>query len=118
MENNLEPKSLADLIQNPSEISAIISDPAESGVKFYQSLHNKDKSYVAFAAGVGLLAYGLYLSRSGSSASKSGSSNQGSSAKGNTISASTAGTGGQSSATTGEGNKNTSTKELNVKKNK
>jgi hypothetical protein len=121
MENNLEPKSLADLIHNPSEISAIISDPAESGMKFYQSLHNKDKSYVAFAAGVGLLAYGLYLSRSGSSSSKkenAGSySDQGKSSKGNALAASSTSAGAQNSATTGEGNnKNISNKELDVKK--
>ncbi|WP_066509925.1 hypothetical protein [Rufibacter sp. DG15C] len=121
MENNLEPKSLADLIHNPSEISAIISDPAESGMRFYQSLHNKDKSYVAFAAGVGLLAYGLYLSKSGSASSKkdnAGSTgNQGTSSKGNNLAASFHRAGAQSSASTGEGNnKNISTKELDVKK--
>lgn len=63
MENNTEPKALTDLIENPSEISAIISDPADSGVKFYQSLSNKDKQYVAFAAGLGLIGYGIYLNR-------------------------------------------------------
>lgn len=63
MENSNETKTLTDLIENPAEISAIISDPADSGVKFYQALPNKDKQYVAFAAGFGLIAYGLYLNR-------------------------------------------------------
>ncbi|MFB9862289.1 hypothetical protein [Rufibacter immobilis] len=76
---NQEPKALTDLIENPSEISAIISDPAESGVKFYQALSNKDKQYVAFAAGIGLIAYGLFLNRSskksGASAGQKGGGN-------------------------------------------
>ncbi|WP_192820422.1 hypothetical protein [Rufibacter sp. LB8] len=66
---NQQTKALADLIQNPSEISAIISNPAESGMEFYQALPNKDKSYVAIAAGLGLLAYGFYLGRSGKKSS-------------------------------------------------
>ncbi|WP_062542102.1 hypothetical protein [Rufibacter tibetensis] len=62
-DNNQETKALSDLIQNPQEISNIINNPADSGVKFYQSLRNKDKQYVAFAAGIGLLAYGFFLGR-------------------------------------------------------
>lgn len=60
---NQETKALADLIQDPSEISAIVSDPAEKGVQFYQALPNKEKQYVIFAAALGLFGYGLYLNR-------------------------------------------------------
>ncbi|WP_210465434.1 MULTISPECIES: hypothetical protein [Rufibacter] len=74
MENNQETKALADLIQNPQEISNIINNPADNGMKFYQQLRNKDKQYVAFAAGLGLIAYGFFLNRS----SKSSSAGQGS----------------------------------------
>jgi hypothetical protein len=95
MENNMEPKALSDLIENPSEISAIISDPADSGVKFYQALPNKDKQYVAFAAGIGLIAYGLFLNRS---SKKSGSGHSGSSHK----------NGGNKNSGQGNGNQNTS----------
>jgi hypothetical protein len=63
MENNQETKALSDLIENPAELSAIITNPADSGMKFYKALHNKDKQYVAFAAGIGLIAYGLFLNR-------------------------------------------------------
>ncbi|WP_193553963.1 hypothetical protein [Rufibacter latericius] len=64
MEDNQETKALTDLIQNPQEISNIINNPADNGMKFYQSLRNKDKQYVAFAAGLGLIAYGFFLGRS------------------------------------------------------
>ncbi|GGK78261.1 hypothetical protein ACD591_09220 [Rufibacter glacialis] len=63
MEDNQETKALSDLIQNPQEISNIINNPADNGMKFYQSLRNKDKQYVAFAAGIGLIAYGFFLNR-------------------------------------------------------
>ena len=72
-DNNQETKALTDLIQNPQEISNIINNPADSGMKFDQQLRNKDKQYVAFAAGLGLLAYGFFLGRgSKKSASASG----------------------------------------------
>ncbi|WP_190300353.1 hypothetical protein [Rufibacter hautae] len=74
MENNQETKALTDLIQNPQEISNIINNPADSGVKFYQQLRNKDKQYVAFAAGLGLIAYGFFLNRSSKSSTTGQSS--------------------------------------------
>jgi hypothetical protein len=119
MENTLEEKSLAHLIQNPHELSAIISDPGKAGLEFYWSLRNKDKSYVAFAAGIGLLAYGIYLSRTGSGSKAASSGNQGGSSQGKALAASNAGSGAQGNASSGEGNaKPTSDKELDVKKNR
>jgi len=80
MESNTETKALTDLIENPSEISSIINNPADSGVKFYQSLRTKDKQYVAFAAGLGLIGYGIYLNRtskpSGTAKSSQATGNQ------------------------------------------
>ncbi|MBC3538725.1 hypothetical protein ACFSC6_19960 [Rufibacter sediminis] len=71
MEDNQETKALTDLIQNPQEISNIINNPADNGMRFYQSLRNKDKQYVAFAAGLGLIAYGFFLNRSSKKSSPS-----------------------------------------------
>ncbi|WP_181306867.1 hypothetical protein [Rufibacter sp. XAAS-G3-1] len=97
-DNNQETKALADLIQNPQEISNIINNPADSGMKFYQSLRNKDKQYVAFAAGIGLIAYGFFLGRGSKKVSAGHSSGKRSGGKhagaGQTSTANTGNTGG------------------------
>ncbi|WP_198001443.1 hypothetical protein [Nibribacter ruber] len=119
MENkNTEPKSLADLIQDPSHISAIINNPAESGMEFYQSLHNKDKSYVAFAAGFGLIAYGLYLARGGRSSNKNDETSGSAGAQDTKRLSSNASSSNQQNASSGSNAQGGEAKELHVKKNK
>ncbi|WP_207434923.1 hypothetical protein [Sabulibacter ruber] len=61
MEQNQKTKALTDLIENPKEIAAIVADPADGGMRFYKALRDRDKQFVAFAAGLGLIAYGFYL---------------------------------------------------------
>lgn len=63
MENIQTPKSLVNLIKNPSELLSILSNPGKAGLDFYKSLDNKEKQYIAFAAGLGLIAYGIVLNR-------------------------------------------------------
>jgi hypothetical protein len=66
MAQNKKTKALSDLIDNPREIAAIMADPADGGMRFYKALQHKEKQYVAFAAGLGLIAYGFYLKSTGS----------------------------------------------------
>ncbi|WP_439882624.1 hypothetical protein ACSX1A_05525 [Pontibacter sp. MBLB2868] len=51
------------LLDNPSEISEVISNPGKYGVDFWNELSNKHKSYIAFAAAACLVMYGIYLNR-------------------------------------------------------
>lgn len=63
METNQATKTISSLFKNPSELLAIVSNPGKNGLDFYKSLSNKDKQYIAFAAGIGLIIYGVVLSR-------------------------------------------------------
>ncbi len=59
MENQL----ISNLLNNPSEILNIAKNPGKFGMDFYNSLSNKNKQYIAYAAGVGLIIYGYTLSK-------------------------------------------------------
>ncbi|WP_205502117.1 hypothetical protein [Rufibacter psychrotolerans] len=63
MDSNETTQRLSNLLKDPSQIMALISNPGKTGMDLYRSLSNKDKQYVAYAAGVGLLIYGYILSR-------------------------------------------------------
>jgi len=60
---NTTTKTLKSLFQNPSDLLGIMSNPGKNGVDFYKSLSSKDKQYIAFAAGIGLIVYGIVLNR-------------------------------------------------------
>jgi hypothetical protein len=60
---NQSTKTLKDLFSNPSELLGIITNPRKNGVDFIKSLSGKDKQYLAFAAGIGLIVYGIVLNR-------------------------------------------------------
>lgn len=62
---NQNTESLKNLVQDPSQITEIINDPGK-GVKFFQRLSMKEQQYLIFAAGAGLIAYGIYLGKKGS----------------------------------------------------
>lgn len=55
--------TLEGLVKNPSQIADILKDPGRHGLDFYNGLSNKQKQYVLLAAGVGLIAYAIYLGR-------------------------------------------------------
>jgi hypothetical protein len=56
-------RTFRDLLKDPSQIFGIITNPRKNGVDFIKSLSNKDKQYLAFAAGAGLIIYGIILNR-------------------------------------------------------
>lgn len=58
-------ETINNLLQNPSDISEVMSNPAQFGMDFWNELTNKDKQYIAFAAAAGLAMYGIYLGRQG-----------------------------------------------------
>jgi hypothetical protein len=60
---NQATRTLRDLFRNPSQIIGIITNPGKNGVDFIKSLSNNDKQYLAFAAGAGLIIYGIILNR-------------------------------------------------------
>lgn len=63
MENASPQKTLKTLLQDPSEIEALISNPGKYGLDFYKSLSSKNQQYIVFAAAAGLIAYGIYLGK-------------------------------------------------------
>ena len=63
--------SLEGLMKNPSQLADIIKDPATHGVDFYNGLSSKQKQYVLLAAGLGLIAYAIYVGRQGDSNNQS-----------------------------------------------
>lgn len=63
MENTQSQNSLVNLFKNPSQLMAIVSNPGKSGLDFYRGLGNKEKQYIAIAAGAGLIIYGLTLNK-------------------------------------------------------
>ncbi|GEO07034.1 hypothetical protein AAE02nite_46980 [Adhaeribacter aerolatus] len=56
-------KTLKGLFTNPSELTDIVSDPGKNGLAYLKALSNKDKQNLAFAAGIGLIIYGIVLNR-------------------------------------------------------
>lgn len=60
---NTKYDSINNLLQNPSDISEVISNPGKFGLDFWNELSNKEKSYLSYAAAAGLIMYGVYLSR-------------------------------------------------------
>jgi hypothetical protein len=65
MKTNQSPKSLDNLFKNPSEIMDAVKNPGKYGMDLYKGLSTKNQQYVLFAAGAGLILYGLYLNRKG-----------------------------------------------------
>lgn len=63
MKDSASPKSLKNLLKDPSEIEALIKNPSKYGLDFYKSLSATEKQYIAFAAAAGLIGYGLYLNK-------------------------------------------------------
>lgn len=55
--------TLEGLVKNPSQLADILKDPGTHGLDFYNGLSNKQKQYVLLAAGLGLIAYAIYLGR-------------------------------------------------------
>jgi hypothetical protein len=55
--------TINNLLQNPSDISEVVSNPGKFGLDFWNELSNKERSYMAFAAAAGIALYGIYLSR-------------------------------------------------------
>ena len=55
--------TLEGLVKNPSQIADILKDPGKHGLDFYNGLSNRQKQYVLLAAGIGLVAYALYVGR-------------------------------------------------------
>lgn len=58
-------KTISNLLQNPSDIAEIMSNPSKFGLDFWNDLSNNDKRNVAFAAAAGLVMYGIFLGRQG-----------------------------------------------------
>ena len=54
---------LQHLMQNPSEILNVVKNPGRYGMDVYKGLTTQQKQYVLFAAGAGLIIYGLILGR-------------------------------------------------------
>jgi hypothetical protein len=69
-------KTIDKLLENPSEISEVMKDPAKYGKDFWYELSDQHKSYVMLAAGAGLLMYGLYLRNQGNQESIEGYSSK------------------------------------------
>ncbi|WP_207434931.1 hypothetical protein [Sabulibacter ruber] len=63
MKSNETTQRLSNLLKDPSQIMALVSNPGKAGMDIYRSLSNRDKQYVAYAAGAGLLIYGYILGR-------------------------------------------------------
>lgn len=63
MENASITESLKDLVEDPSQLTDIINDPAGKGMSFFNNLRVKEQQYIIFAAGAALIGYGIYLGR-------------------------------------------------------
>ncbi len=63
METTHTHNTLDSLIKNPSQLADIIKDPVNNGLEFYNGLSKQHKKYVLMAAGIGLVLYGIYVSR-------------------------------------------------------
>ena len=49
------------LLENPAEIMNVVKNPGKFGLDTYNGLDTKQKQYVLFAVGAGLIGYGIYL---------------------------------------------------------
>jgi hypothetical protein len=63
MENNAATNNLSNLFSNPSVLIDAFKNPGKFGLDFYNSLSNKNKQYLAYAAGAGFIIYGITLGR-------------------------------------------------------
>ncbi len=63
MENTQNTPSLTSLFKDPNTIVEAFKNPSRFAMNTYNSLSTKNKQYVAYAAGIGLIIYGLSLSR-------------------------------------------------------
>lgn len=57
-------------MKNPSEILGVFKNPGRYGMDVFNDLSTKQKQYVLYAAGAGLILYGIYLGRSKNSATR------------------------------------------------
>ncbi|MFD1186422.1 hypothetical protein [Pontibacter rugosus] len=65
MENS-NTESLKSLVEDPSQLTDIINDPAGQGLSFFKRLQVKEQQYLIIAAGAVLIGYGIYLGRKNS----------------------------------------------------
>ncbi|QCR22079.1 hypothetical protein [Pontibacter sp. SGAir0037] len=63
MENYQGKNSFSSLLKNPADILEIVRDPGKAGLDFYKSLSVKQKQYLAFVAGIGIIIYGFTLNK-------------------------------------------------------
>ncbi|MHC2992667.1 hypothetical protein OB13_14145 [Pontibacter sp. HJ8] len=63
MTTNQKTGALNNLLKNPSEILGVIKNPGRYGMDIFNDLTTKQKQYVLYAAGAGLIMYGIYLGR-------------------------------------------------------
>jgi len=63
MEQKQSSNMLKDLLKNPRDLMNVARNPGKYAMDFYKSLSVQQKQYVAFAAGAGLILYGVYLNR-------------------------------------------------------
>ncbi len=54
---------ISDLLKNPNAILDAVKNPGKFGLDFYKSLSNRNKQYLVFAAGAGLIVYGVILGK-------------------------------------------------------
>ncbi len=52
---------LENLLHNPGEILNMVKNPGKFGMDTFNGLDTKQKQYVLFAVGAGLIGYGIYL---------------------------------------------------------
>jgi hypothetical protein len=63
MRTNQKTGMLDNLLKNPSEILNVIKNPGKYGMDVFNDLSTQQKQYVLYAAGAGLILYGIYLGR-------------------------------------------------------
>ena len=63
MEATQNQNKISDLLKNPNAILDAVKNPGKFGLDFYKSLSNRQKQYLAFAGGAGLIVYGIILGK-------------------------------------------------------
>jgi len=61
MAENQATSTFSNLLKNPGEIANILQNPGKYGLDVYKSMSNQNKQYLVFAAGIGLIIYGITL---------------------------------------------------------
>ncbi|MBA9077216.1 MULTISPECIES: hypothetical protein [Rufibacter] len=63
MDANQTTRSFSHLFKSPSQLFAALSNPGKAGMDLYKALSTREKQYVLFAAGAGLIVYGFVLGK-------------------------------------------------------